>query len=100
MQSDIVVRVRDNPRFIELVKKRSSFGWTLAILMLVIYYGFILLVAFAQNVMAINIGGVVTLGFPVGLFVIASAIVLTGIYVLKANGEYDRLTREIVEDLR
>jgi len=38
----------------------------------------------------------ISLGFPLGLGVILSAIVLTGIYVLRANTEFDRLTREVV----
>jgi uncharacterized membrane protein (DUF485 family) len=101
MQADIVSRVRRNPKFQELETKRNAFGTALAVVILIIYYGFILLVAFAPGFMGTPISGtVVTFGFPIGLFVIASAIVLTGIYVLKANGEYDRLTREIVEEAR
>ena len=68
--------------------------------MLVIYYGFILLVAFAPRLMAIPVIGQVTLGFPLGLGVILSAIVLTGIYVWRANGEFDSLTRQVVESAR
>jgi uncharacterized membrane protein (DUF485 family) len=68
--------------------------------MLVIYYGFIGLVAFAKPFMAMGIGGGMTLAFPLGLGVIASAIILTGIYVLRANGEYDRLTARIRESVR
>jgi uncharacterized membrane protein (DUF485 family) len=101
MKADIVSRVRSNPKFLELETKRNAFGSALAVAILVIYYGFILLVAFAPGFMGTKIGDTpVTVGFPIGLFVIASAIVLTGVYVLKANGEYDRLTREIVEDTR
>ena len=38
-----------------------------------------------------------TLGIPVGLFVIVAAFVLTGIYVHRANSEFDALTRQIIE---
>ena len=41
--------ITNNPRFQELVRERSSFAWTLSIVMLVIYYGFILLVAFGKG---------------------------------------------------
>ena len=34
----------------------------------------------------------ITLGIPLGLGVIVAAIVLTGVYVRRANGEFDRLT--------
>ncbi len=41
-----------------------------------------------------------TLAFPLGLGVIVLAIVLTGVYVVRANSEFDRLTREIVGQTR
>jgi len=100
MQADMASRIRNNPDFVELEAKRGRFGWTLTIIMLVIYYGFILLLAFAKGVMAMPIGGGITLAFPLGLGVIASAIIITGVYVLRANGEYDRLTARIRESVR
>jgi uncharacterized membrane protein (DUF485 family) len=100
MKADIARRIENDPNFIELVTGRARFGWTLAIIMLVIYYGFILLVAFDKqlHLLSIDVGGGITLAFPLGLAVILSAIVLTGLYVLRANGRYDQLTRRIVKD--
>ena len=46
MNEDILKRVQANPKFAELVQKRSSLGWLLSIVMLAIYYGFILVLAF------------------------------------------------------
>jgi len=89
-------RISEDPRFIELQKTRDRFAWTLAIIMLVIYYGFIFMVAFLPDVMGMTFAGAVTLGFPIGLGVILSAIILTGIYVQRANGEFDRMTADIV----
>jgi len=89
-------RIASTPEFIELVTKRRSLGWTLTIIMLVIYYGFIALVAFAPATIGQNVGGAVTLGLPLGIAVILSAIILTGIYVGRANGEFDRLSNQIV----
>ena len=81
------------------MEKRSSFGWKLSIAMLVIYFGFILLVGYAPKVLGQPLGtGVMTLGIPVGLAVIISAFVLTGIYVRRATAEFDTLTRKIVEE--
>ena len=96
MDSQVAARIRANPNFLTLVRIRSTFAWTLAIIMLVIYYAFILLVAFAPGLMATPVIGPVTLGFPLGLGVILSAILLTGIYVFRANGEFDDLTRKVV----
>ena len=89
-------RIASTPEFIELVTKRRSLGWTLTIIMLVIYYGFIALVAFAPATIGQNVGGAVTLGLPLGIAVILSAIILTGIYVGRAIGEFDRLSNQIV----
>jgi uncharacterized membrane protein (DUF485 family) len=90
--------IRQDPNYRELVRRRSSLGWTLSLVMLVIYFGFILLVAYAPKFLGIPLGaGVTTIGIPIGLFVIVSAFVLTGIYVIKANSNYDALTRRIIE---
>ena len=89
-------RILSNPKFQELVRTRSGFAWTLSAVMLAIYLGFILLVAFARDLMATKIGGGVTsLGIVLGLVVIVSAFVLTGIYVQRANGRFDDLTRDL-----
>jgi uncharacterized membrane protein (DUF485 family) len=91
--------IENNPKFRELVSARQSLGWTLTALMIVIYFGFILLIAFDPKFLGMQIGGgVMTLGIPVGLFVILAAFVLTGIYVARANATYDTLTQEIVEE--
>ncbi len=100
MNTDLVSRVRNNPKFAELERKRSLFSRQLAILMLVIYGGFIYAVAYQKPFLAIKVGAVTTLGFPIGIGVILSAILITGWYVHRANGEYEQLTREIVEDAR
>jgi uncharacterized membrane protein (DUF485 family) len=100
MKADIASQIRSNPLFLELITKRNRFSWTLCAIMLVIYYGFILLVAFAKPLLGIDVGGGITLAFPIGLGVIVSAVVLTGLYVLRANGEYDDLTRRIIKGIR
>lgn len=94
--------IRNNPKFAELVRKRTSFAWTLSTIMLVIYFGFIGLIAFDKAFLAtkLSAAGVTTIGFPIGIGVILSAIVLTGIYVYRANGEFDELNRQIIEEAR
>lgn len=92
-------KILNNPKFQELVARRSSFAWTLSVIMLAIYFGFILLVAFGKGFLGTSIaGGVMTWGIPVGVGVIVSAFVLTGIYVNRANGEFDELNRQILEE--
>jgi uncharacterized membrane protein (DUF485 family) len=94
-------RIESNPKFRELIEARGRFALILTIAMLVIYFGFILLVAFGKGFLAAPIGGsVVTIGIPLGLFVIVSAFVLTGIYVAKANATFDRLNADILREVK
>ncbi|MFT3819149.1 MAG: DUF485 domain-containing protein [Rubrivivax sp.] len=96
MQADLAQRIAAHPKYRELKAKRSSFGWVLTVAMLVVYYGFILLVAFDKELLAKRIGeGVMTWGMPIGLFVIVFTVVITAIYVKRANSEFDQLTDDI-----
>lgn len=101
MSPEEIARIRAHPAYQELVRKRTSFGVILSIIMLVIYFGFVLLVAFNKQLLATPIaaGAVTTVGIPLGLFVIVSAFILTGIYVRRANSEFDALTRRITEEV-
>ena len=95
----ILARIEANPKYQQLKRTRSRYGWTLAILMLVVYYGYIGLIAFDKEFLAKPMGaGVTTIGIPIGMAVIVFSIVITGLYVRRANGEFDRLTREIIEE--
>lgn len=77
-------------RFEALVARRARFAWMLSAIMLVIYFGYILVIAFRRDILAQPIGdGVTTLGIPVGLGVILAGVALTAIYVWRANRVYD-----------
>ena len=96
METDLVQRIAAHPSYQQLKARRSSFGWWLTGAMMVVYYGFILLVAFDKPLLASRLGeGVTTLGMPIGLGVIVFTIVITGIYVRRANSEFDRLSEEV-----
>jgi uncharacterized membrane protein (DUF485 family) len=99
MDDDLTARITNDPRYQELKAKRSRLGWWLTIAMLIVYYGFILLVAFDKPLLATRIGeGVTTVGMPLGLGVIVFTIVITGIYVRRANREYDELSDRIAKE--
>lgn len=91
-----------DPEFHELEKKRGRFSWLLACIVFLTYFSFILIIAFAPEIFAIPIyeGSVITWGIPIGLFVIVFSFLLTGIYVYRANGEFDHLIKDIVEHAR
>jgi uncharacterized membrane protein (DUF485 family) len=65
--------------------------------MLVVYFGFVLTIAFDPSILGtpLSEGSVTTVGIPVGVAVILIAFVLTGVYIRRANGEFDELTAKI-----
>ena len=86
MASDLTTRILNDPNYQKLKARRTSFGWWLTIAMLIVYYGFILLVAFDKPFLATRLGaGVTTIGMPIGLAVIIFTVIITGIYVRRAN---------------
>jgi uncharacterized membrane protein (DUF485 family) len=101
MQQSAYHTIAENPKFKELVRSRSTFAWTLTIIMLVVYQAFILLVAYMPGFLAQPLwpGSVATVGIPIGLGVIVFAFIVTGIYVSRANSHYDELNRELIKEI-
>lgn len=97
MKQEMVDRIKNDPDFLQLVSERSKFAWTLTIIMLVIYFGFVLVIAFDPKLLGtpLSANSVTTVGIPVGIGVIISAFILTGVYVRRANSEFDELTAKI-----
>jgi len=87
-----VARIARTPEFQQLVHERTRFGWILTILMLVVYFGFIGLIAFDKALLAVKVGGTASLGLFLGVFVILFAFALTGVYVARANTRFDALS--------
>ena len=99
MSDPMVQKIQSHPKYLELRTKRNRLGIFLTALMLIVYYGYIALIAFDKKFLAQPIGtGVTTLGIPIGMGVIIFTIVITAIYVRRANGEFDSLTKEILKD--
>lgn len=102
MNDSVYKRIEQSPRFKELVAKRDRFAWILSAIMLGLYVAFILLIAFEPQVLGMRISdsSPMTLGIPLGVGLILSAFVLTGIYVKRANSEFDRLNQEILTEVQ
>lgn len=101
MEDQLTQRILSNPKYQELKSKRSSFGWILTAAMMIVYYGFILLVAFNKEFLSQRLGsGVMTVGIPVGFGVIVFTIIITAIYVRRANTEFDELSNAIVAEVQ
>jgi uncharacterized membrane protein (DUF485 family) len=100
MQEDLVQKIVSNPEYQHLVRVRTRYGWTLTALMMIVYYGYILLIAFDKELLSARIGnGVLTWGIPAGLFVIVFTVAITGIYVWRANQQFDQLTEAIRQEV-
>jgi len=100
MTQEQIEQVKNNPKYQKLVTERSKFAWTLSIIMLVVYYAFIMIIAFDPSFLGTKMGdGVMTIGIPIGIVIIFIAFILAGIYVKRANGEFDQLTKEVREEL-
>ena len=98
MDTDLTTRIANHPKYQELKAKRTSFGMWLTLAMMVVYYGFILLVAFNKPFLATRLGaGVMTYAIPIGFGVIIFTVIVTAIYVRRANSEYDSLTEQIAK---
>ena len=98
MEPDLTTRIANDPNYQALKSKRSRFGWWLALAMMVVYYGFILLVAFDKPFLATRLGtGVTTIGMPIGLGIILFTVAITAIYVRRANSEFDALSDQIAK---
>lgn len=99
MNEAIIERIGRDPRYASLVARRSRFGWIMSAAMFAAFVGFIMLVAFDKTWLSQPIGeGVTSVGIPVGLGLIFFAIVLTGLYVRRANTRYDDEMAAILRD--
>jgi uncharacterized membrane protein (DUF485 family) len=93
--------VIESADFKKLVSTRLSVSVTLLVALFVIYYGFILLIPYAPDLMKARIGsGVTTVAIPLGVGVIVFAFVLTAIYVAWANAKYDPEVDRLKNQLR
>jgi uncharacterized membrane protein (DUF485 family) len=99
MSSEIYERMRANPRFQELVVKRGRFAWTLSFVVLILFYGFVMAVAYfpAQLGKPVSEGSMLTIGVAVELFLFVFFWALAALYVRRANGEFDAMTQDVVK---
>jgi uncharacterized membrane protein (DUF485 family) len=101
MNDKLVERIESNPKYKELVSKRNSLGIKLGAFVLVMFYAYILVIAFDKELLATKIGvGVTTIAFPIALAILILSFITTLIYVKKANGEFENLIKDIKKDVK
>lgn len=97
---EIAVRIEANPKYHRLVETRSRYSILMTAAVMLVYFGYILLIAFEGEWLGQKIGtGMTTsIGIPLGIGVILITIVLTNVYVRRANTEFDQLNAEIITE--
>lgn len=100
MSSAAYERIRNNPKFDKLVATRSRFAWTLSAVVLVLYYGFMAVVAFNPTLLAspLGEGRIATIGWPIAACMMLLFWVMTGMYVHRANGKFDEINAELIKE--
>ncbi len=100
MSSAVYEKIRNNPRFDELVGKRSRFAWTLSAIVLVLYFSFVMVVAFKPQLLATPLvsGSVTTIAWPIGAGIVLLFWILTGVYIRRANREFDEINSQLVKE--
>ncbi|GAB7532456.1 DUF485 domain-containing protein [Pseudomonas sp. 3A(2025)] len=102
MNDSIYQTIQNSPRFKELVAKRERFAWILSAIMLGLYACFILLIAYGPHILGAKLSptSTITWGMPIGVGLILTAFILTGIYVRRANGEFDDLNNAVLKEIQ
>jgi len=101
MDKELVNKIQNNPAYQKLVTTRSGYAWKMSVIMLVVYYTYILLIAFSPETLGAKISetGMMTWGIPVGLAIIIFAFIMTGLYVKRANSEFDDLSNQVKAEI-
>jgi len=89
--------IMENSDFKSLVGQKNSISVVLTILELVLYFGFIGLIAYNRPFLSSKLSGAITIGIPIAVGTIVLSWVLTGIYVRWANKKYDLLVKRVKE---
>lgn len=100
MSNPLYEIIKSDPRYAELIHKRGRFATTLALTVIGVFFSFVLLVAFVPSAIGVRIfeGSNLTVGVALGFFQFVFFCLLTWVYVRRANGEFDTLNAQIVQD--
>lgn len=72
------------------IRKSRVFSLAMTALMLLLYFGFIMIIAFNKSLFAYKVTSSLTLGIVCGLGLIILAWLFTGVYTWWANNFYDK----------
>ena len=98
-KGDLCRRLSADPNFQALVRERFKLRLTLSMMVILLYFSFMLLVAFWPASMASQIipGSRVSAGIVSAVGLIVLSIAFTAIYVIRANRRFERLAQRVLE---
>jgi len=92
------LKLLDDPEFKDLARRKHFISMVLTVATLVVYYGFILLIAFKPKAFGEKLSESlpnIPIGIPIGVGVIVFSWIFTGIYVRWANSKYDAMVQNM-----
>lgn len=99
MSSTKTNEILQSAAFKKLVKTRWNMSLSFTFLMLFVYIGFLMVVAYQKDTLKMPLGDSLNLAIVVGLGIIIFSWLITGVYVYWANNYYDESVKEIKKDL-
>jgi uncharacterized membrane protein (DUF485 family) len=102
MSTKTIHELLDDPEFKTLARQKDTISMVLTITELVVYFGFIALVAYNKAFLARKIadGSAITIGIPIAVGAIVISWLLTGVYIYWANTKYDAMVKNVKDRLR
>jgi uncharacterized membrane protein (DUF485 family) len=102
MSTKTIHELLEDPEFKTLARQKDTISMVLTITELVVYFGFIALVAYNKAFLARKIadGSAITIGIPIAVGAIVISWLLTGVYIYWANTKYDAMVKNVKDRLR
>ncbi len=96
-----VHEILEDEDFKALSSQKNTISIILTVLELVLYFGFVALIAFNKPFLAqkLSEGKATTIGIPIAVGTIIFSWVFTGIYIFWANNKYDGLVKKVKDKI-
>lgn len=93
-------KIAGDPRFADLVSKRNRFAIALSLIVLAVFSAFVFIAVALPGLFSAPLaeGSPWTWGLIGGWLIQIFAFLITGVYTIRANGEFDPAIRSIVQE--
>jgi uncharacterized membrane protein (DUF485 family) len=99
LSPEFTQRILSNPSFKELASARAKLRWTLSLITLALFFGFIAVISTARGALGANVANsAIPLGLMVAFTMIVLVVLLTGFYVQRSNARFDRLAQILTRE--